>query len=154
MKLQGALLVFGLVATLSLGASNASAAKGKKKGEHTHHGTVVAVEKKGNEAVLTIATHHHNKKKGLASVTKTTTHKFEVDGKTTILTVNKKGNKGANKVANNNAGGKKQKQAGSLASLQRGDHVVIRAHNHHADTVAVHHKSIARNNKGKKKAAA
>jgi hypothetical protein len=145
MKVQGTFAVLGLVAALTVGASDAPAAKGQKKGETTHHGTVVSVEKKGEHSILTVKS-HSGKKKGQVVAGQAKTHKFEVDGKTKIQTVSTTKAKGKGKTAVKN-----QRQAGSLASLHHGDHVVIQARRHHADSIAVHHVANA---KSKKKAAA
>ncbi len=112
----------GVVVALLAWTGPASAAKGvKKTGEHHVRGTVVAVDHKGKDKSVTVHV-HHKKKKGQNVAGKGHTRTFQIDQKTKVETV-------------------RQHKAhhASLAALHKGEHVMILAHNHHADRIIIHH---------------
>ena len=121
--------IVGLAASLTAGVSTTQAAKGvKKKGDHMHHGVVVAVEHGSGGGSITIKTHHHKKKKavGTATAAKGTKHKhehkFHVSPGTQFSTV----------------AGKTHKPT-SFSAVHKGEHVAILAKGHVAEKVAIHH---------------
>jgi hypothetical protein len=118
--LRHSLLVLGLVCGLTVGASNAYAAKGvKKKSEHHHRGVVVSVEKD----TITIKVHHHRKKKKVAvDAPKTHEKTFAIDAATKV----KIDAKGEHKPA-------------TLKALHKGEHVTIASKDKHADKIDIHH---------------
>jgi hypothetical protein len=122
--------ILALAVALIVGTTPVQAGKGlKKNGEHHHHGTVIGVEKKGEEAVIEIKLHHHKKKKGVEK-TKTKTAKFTATVTTKFELVHGK-----------------ERLAASLSHVRIGEHVSIAAKKHHADVVAIHkhtHAKIAR----------
>jgi hypothetical protein len=116
---MGLALVFSVV--LTAGTSTAHAAKGaKKKGEHEHHGTIVAVEENGGHGHLTIKTHHHHKK--TEGVVGGKLEKFHISSSTRF------------EIAH-----KMEHVPATVAALHLGEHVFVLAHEHHADLVVIHH---------------
>ena len=126
MNFRKLLIVLGVVFGLTMGASEAQAAKGVKKkggGEHHHHGVVTHVDHKSGH--FTIKTHHHGKKKKSSTAAKGTIHhhKFTVTSNTKFTVAHKK-----------------NKKPGSFTSLHAGEHVSVAAHKGHADHVTIHAK--------------
>jgi len=126
-------ITLGVVLAWAAAVPSAQAAKGvKKKGEHAHHGTVVAIHnnaKKGQHT-FTIKVHHHHKKKALTAApaaTPTTAHHhhkhltFQVAGATQF-----EARRGKDHVA------------ASPASLHKRERVTVLAHGHMADKVTIH----------------
>jgi hypothetical protein len=121
MKPRNLLVVVGLVVGLSAGAPSAHAGKGvKKKGEHVVHGTVVHVEHKGeHHGEITVKVHHHKKKNGQPAHRHE--HKFAVQQNTHFFVRHGK-----------------EEHAARFAAVKKGEHVAIRAKEHHAEQVVIH----------------
>jgi hypothetical protein len=119
-----------VVLVLTVGSSTAHAGKGAKKGEHHHRGTVVAVEENGGHGHITVKVHHQHKKTVNAAGSKL--EKFHISASTKFELVSKQEHRPA-----------------TVAAVHVGEHVLILAHEHHADMVEIahhHHKP----KKGKK----
>jgi hypothetical protein len=130
-------VALAVLVALTLSAGPAQAAK---PGEHLYRGKVVAVQRHGKGARLTIQTHPHHRKPGQAlakknlaaqkkprAITKHRTH-------TRTFTVTSRTRIGA---ARNGLNG--------LRALHRGATVTVRAHRSHADRVTVLHRAAANN---------
>jgi hypothetical protein len=126
----GLLLVVAMI--LTAGSSTAHAAKGaKKKGEHHHRGTIVAVEENAGHGHITIKAHHHHKKGAVVGGSKL--EKFQVNTTTQFELVHRS-----------------EHHAATIAAVHVGEHVLILAHEQHADKVEIAHHPHHKLKKGKK----
>ncbi len=112
--------VLACLAVLLLAAAPAPAARVvRKTTEHTYHGTVIGVHRKGNTEHLTISSsHRHRSRTGIRSTTRHRHHTFTVSQRTQV--VSPRGPVG-------------------MRALHRGEHVTVQAHGNHADRVTVAH---------------